>query len=241
LYYIATISISYFNLFIKKKVHLSWSESNKHFILFFHFVYSSFFFYTFSYSRYISRYVCWSRLQKWHVAEYLQPITIRGKSFARSTEHFHSISRFALSNCYKIHRTKCACAANAPPFVRLTRSFAQRRIRTTFTKPTFIWLGGGGLFARTHIHTRARARVHRHAPFFFLHPILWYREYSRVSLHLQSHHCPESWNHLYINLPLFSVITEQCYNIPGYGTYIYPMARVCLHVSRTCVMLHVMH
>lgn len=30
---------------------------------------------------------------------------------------------------------------------------------------------------------------------------------------------PESWNHLYINLPLFSVITAQCYYIPGRGTY----------------------
>jgi len=70
------------------------------------------------------------------------------------------------------------------PFVRLTRSFA-RRIRTTFTKPTFIWIGEVAfLHTRRHRHTR---------PFYAR--FLWNREHSHVSLHLQSHHCPEVQSH----------------------------------------------
>jgi len=126
-----------------------------------------------------------ARMHSWlqHVVEGLRSIIICWKSFARPTEHFHSISRFALSDCYEIHRTKCACAPNVPPFVRLTRSFA-RRIRT-FTKPTFIRIGEAAfLHTRRHRHTR---------PFYAR--FLWYREHSHVSLHLQSHHCPEVQSH----------------------------------------------
>lgn len=148
-------------VYLLKKKNLPWSVIN---ILFSFLYFSCLFVLSPAFDTYLVI-CCWSRLQEQHVAKCLRPITIRGKSFARPTEHFHSIPRFTLSDCYEIHRhTKCACASNAPPFVRLTHSFAQRRMRTTFTKPTFIWLGGGGLFAHADIDTRAP----------FSHPILWY-------------------------------------------------------------------
>jgi len=178
LYYIVVISAFYIPLICSEKRPSCVEQIN---ILFSFFVFL-FLFYSFSYSRYISW--CVSRLQEQHVVECLRSIIIYCKSFARPTEHFHSISRFALSDCYEIHRTKCACAPNVPPFVRLTRSFA-RRIRTTFTKPTFIWIGEVAfLHTRRHRHTR---------PFYAR--FLWYREHSHVSLHLQSHHCPEVQSH----------------------------------------------
>lgn len=96
-----------------------------------------------------------------HVAEYLRPITIRGKPFARTANIFIQY-RVCPLRCYEIHPTKCVLRFERRAFVRLTRSFAQRRTRATFTKPPFIWLGGGGLFAQTLMHTGIHGRKNAH-------------------------------------------------------------------------------
>lgn len=70
------------------------------------------------------------------------PNTFDQLQFAASLlqiQHFHSISRFVLSDCYEIHRTKCACAPNAPT-IRATDTFIYSATNTNrdFTKSTFI-------------------------------------------------------------------------------------------------------
>lgn len=128
------------------------------------------------------------------MAEYLRPITIRGKPFARTTNIFIQY-RVCPLRCYEIHPTKCVLRFERRAFVRLTRSFAQRRTRATFTKPPFIWLGGGGLFAQTHMHTRVHRRknLHRRASAPFTMPDSRIsRRHSHVSLHLQSYLSGES-------------------------------------------------
>lgn len=104
-----------------------------------------------------------------HVAEYLRPITIRGKPFARTTNIFIQY-RVCPLRCYEIHPTKCVLRFERRAFVRLTRSFAQRRTRATFTKPPFIWLGGGGLCTDAYAHrstqTQKPTQSLRKRPFY---------------------------------------------------------------------------
>lgn len=115
-----------------------------------------------SLSRYISWYTraLWLQLQKlgtW-------PGTFGQLQFAanplQEPRTFSFNIAFALyADCYEIHPTKCVLRFERRAFVRLTRSFARR---ATFTKPLFIWLGGGGLFAQTHMHTRTHTHTHPH-------------------------------------------------------------------------------
>lgn len=155
---------------------------------------------------------CWSRLQEQHVAECLRPITIRGKSFARPTEHFHSIPRFTLSNCYEIHRhTKCACASNAPR-IRAADTFICSATNANHLYKAHIYLTRGKwpFCTRGHRHTRALFTSDSLIPLAF--PCFITFAITPLSGR------PESWNYLYINPPLFSVITAQCYYIPACGT-----------------------
>lgn len=201
--------------FICSEKNLLCAEHNKYYIPFlfaFLFVFHSFFY---------SWYISWSMCVNHGCKNGTWPNTFNQLQFAASlllkpTAHFHSISRarafYSLSlSLYTV--TKFIAQKCAPPFVRLTRSFAQRRIRTTFTKSTFIWFPGEVAF----LHTRTRR--HR-CPFCVRFSDT--AEYSPCFITFAItplSGSPESWNHLYINLPLFNVITAQCYYIPGCGTY----------------------
>lgn len=163
--------------------------------------------------------MCRLQWQNRHVAECPRPITIRGKAFRKIYEHFHSIS--CPFRCYEIHHTECAAALRTPR-IRAADTFICSATNTShlYKAPIYLAQERWSFYAYTDVQRRALFTCPDSLiPWIFPCFITF-----AITAAVQSR---ESWNHLYINPPLFSVITIQCYYILG------PPRNV---LSATCVL-----
>lgn len=192
LYHIAVISTLYFHLFVQiKSSSFPWRKNKINILLLClsFCIYPSFLFHSFSFTldRYVcqSRRVCRSWLQKRHVAECLRPITIRGESFART----HGTFSFNIAFCslrllqnssYKV------CLCRERPAIRAADTFICSATNTNHLYKAHIYLTRGRwpFCTRGHRHTRPFSARFSDTTCI-----------SHVSLHLQSHHCPEVQSH----------------------------------------------